>query len=59
MSLATGKAAFEWIRKHSKERKVFGKPLSEFQVTHHKLVSKNDSNAFGFYYSYDYPSNVL
>jgi len=47
MSLATGEAAFEWTRKYTKERKAFGKPISEFQVTRHKLAEMKTELVIG------------
>lgn len=38
MAVSSAEAAFEWTRAYTKDRKAFGKSLTEFQTVRHKLA---------------------
>lgn len=47
MSLATAEAAYEWTRTYVKERKAFGKTISDFQTIKHKMAEMKTELAVG------------
>eukprot|EP01101_Sappina_pedata_P006931 TRINITY_DN3560_c0_g1_i1.p1 TRINITY_DN3560_c0_g1~~TRINITY_DN3560_c0_g1_i1.p1 ORF type:complete len:412 (-),score=213.52 TRINITY_DN3560_c0_g1_i1:18-1253(-) len=47
MSIASSEACFEWTRTYTKDRKVFGKTVYDFQTTRHKLAEMKTEISVG------------